>query len=395
MYVRSVYEKLETRLREPRRFAQVLMGPRQVGKTTLVRQFLEKTDMPHLYLSADGVPAADLGWIGDSWELARTRMRMGGHREYLLVIDEIQKIRNWSEAVKKEWDADSFSGLGMKALLLGSSRVLLEKGLSESMMGRFEEIRMGHWTYPEMRDAFGWGVEQYIYYGGYPGAAGLVGDRERWAGYIGSSIIDATIQKDVLLGANVAKPALLRQAFELGSAYSGKILSYTKMMGALQDAGNTTTIAGYLGLLEASGMLAALPKYAVDQARRRASPPKFQVHNNALRSRYSDFTLEEVLSRPDEWGRVVESAVGAHLAAGAFVHGYELMYWREGGFEMDFVLRKGSRTVAVEVKSNREIYTEAMSVFRERFKPYGVMLVGPEGTGLEEFLSMNPADLFR
>lgn len=395
MYVRSVCGKLEKRLGEARRFVQVLTRPRQVGKTMLVKQFLERTELPYLYLSADAVPAADTGWIGDSWELARTRMRMGWHREYLLVIDEIQKIGNWSEAVKKEWDADSFAGLGLKVLLLGSSRVLLAKGLSESMAGRFEEIRMGHWSYPEMRDAFGWSVEQYIHYGGYPGAAGLIGDRERWADYIGAAIIDATIQKDVLLGSGVAKPALLRQAFELGAACSGKILSYTKMMGALRDAGNTTTLAGYVGLLDASGMLAALQKHAVDPMRRRASPPKFQVHNSALRNRFSEFSLEEVLEKPEEWGREVESAVGAHLVGGAFVHGYEVRCWRDGDFEVDFVVRKGTRVVAVEVKSNRESHTKAMGVFRERFKPHGVVLVGPEGMGVEEFLEMDPGELFR
>jgi len=395
MYERKECQILKTRLEEPRRFLQVLVGPRQVGKTTVVRQLLEKIKMPFVYFTADSVPVTTLGWIGDSWELARTRMRMGRHNEYLLVIDEIQKIESWSEAVKKEWDADTFNGINMKVLLLGSSRVMLEKGLSESMAGRFEEVRIGHWSFEEMRSAFGLGVEEYIYYGSYPGAAPFVGDRDRWADYIGASIIDATVNNDVLMGASVAKPALLRQAFELGAAYSGKILSYTKMMGSLQDAGNSTTLSGYLMLLNTAGLLAALPKCAVDMARRRASPPKFQVHDNALRSRYASHTFEEVLSNPEEWGRCVESAVGAHLVNQSFVKGYEVMYWRDGDDEIDFVLKKGERLVAIEVKSNRETHTGAMSRFRTRFNPHGIMIVGPEGMGVEEFLLLDPTELFR
>ena len=395
MYERMACQTLISRLEEPRRFLQVLVGPRQVGKTTVVRQILERISIPHLYLTADAVPATNVGWIGDSWELARTRMRMGRHDEYLLVIDEIQKIQSWSEAVKKEWDADTFDGVNMKVLVLGSSRVLLEKGLSESMAGRFEELRLGHWSLQEMRQAFGWGVEEYVYYGGYPGSAPLIRDPARWADYIGSSIIDATVHKDILMGANVAKPALLRQAFELGAAYSGRVLSYTKMVGALEDAGNTTTLAGYLSLLDAAGLVAALPKYYGDRARRRASPPKFQVHDSALRSRYAEFSLEEALTRPDEWGRCVESAVGAHLVNQSFAKGYDVMYWRDGDDEIDFVLRKNLRVVAIEVKSNRETHTGAMALFRERFKPHAVLLVGPGGIGIEEFLLADPADLFR
>lgn len=395
MYERKECQMLKARLEEPRRFLQVLVGPRQVGKTTLVRQLLERITIPHVYFSADAVPATTLGWIGDSWELARTRMRMEHCSEYLMVIDEIQKIESWSEAVKKEWDADTFNGINMKVLLLGSSRVMLEKGLSESMAGRFEEVRIGHWRLDEMQSAFGWGVEEYLYYGGYPGAAPLIGERERWADYIGASIIDATIHKDVLMGTSVAKPALLRQAFELGAAYSGKILSYTKMMGALQDAGNTTTLSGYLSLLNTAGMLAALPKCAADMARRRASPPKFQVHDSALRSRYASRTLEETLSSPEEWGRCVESAVGAHLVNQSFVKSYDVMYWRDGDDEIDFVLKKGERLVAIEVKSNRETHTGAMARFRERFSPHGVLLVGPEGIGIREFLLLDPLELFR
>ncbi|MBR4354587.1 MAG: ATP-binding protein [Kiritimatiellae bacterium] len=395
MYEREACGKLLARLKESRRFIQVLVGPRQVGKTTIVKQVLSKLEVPYLYVSADAVPSENLGWIGDTWELARTRMRVGGDREFVLAIDEIQKIRNWSEAVKKEWDADTFADVNIKVVLLGSSRVMLERGLSESMQGRFEELRVAHWSFPEMQAAFGFDEVEYMYFGGYPGAATLAKDYERWSEYIGTSIIEATIQKDVLMGSNVAKPALLRQAFELGAQYSGKELSYTKMMGSLVDAGNTTTLAGYLALLSAAGMLSALPKCTVDQARQRASSPKFQVHDNSLRSHYLGVPPKDIMSNPVEWGRCVESAVGAHLMSRAFVDNYEAMYWRDGELEVDFVLKKQGKLVAIEVKTNRETFTSGMAEFRKRFKPHGVLLVGPEGMPVGDFLALNPLDLFR
>lgn len=232
----------------------------------------------------------------------------------ILVIDEIQKIQkiqNWSEVVKKEWDDDSFHECNIKVLLLGSSRVLLEKGLSDSLAGRFEEIRMSHWSFGEMNECFGFSLEQYVFYGGYPGAAPLIKNEDRFQQYIQSAIIDATINKDILMDTPISKPALLRQTFELGSAYSGSLLSLTKMVGALQDAGNTSTIAGYISLLNESGLLTGLEKYCVDTARRKASIPKLQVYNNALKTIYSSMTLEQALADRKAWGHILESAVGA------------------------------------------------------------------------------------
>ena len=395
MYERETVARLKRRLEEPRRFLQVVMGPRQVGKTTLVKQVLAKLDIPRLVVAADAVPASRTTWIGDVWEQARTMLRAGRHAEFLLVIDEVQKIEGWSEAVKKEWDADSFADVPLKVVLLGSSRVMLQRGLSDAMTGRFEEFRVTHWSVGEMHDAFGWSDERYLYFGGYPGSAPLVEDPERWVAYAGAAIVDATLNKDILQGASIGKPALLRQTFELGAAYSGKILALNKMLGSLQDAGNTTTLSGYLSLLEGAGLLSGLRKYAADQARRRAAPPKFQVHDNALRSLFSEATPEETFSRPEERGRCVESAVGAYLASRAFTDGYELFYWREGALEVDFLLRKGEKLVAIEVKTNREADTPGLAAVRERFRPHGTLLVGPAGMPVGEFLRLPPLDLFR
>ena len=279
MFIRTCFDTLMDRMREPRQFIQVIVGPRQVGKSTLVKQVLQQIDIPYTFEVADGIPEDDATWISRVWESARSQYRLRGGGEYLLVIDEIQKMQNWSEAVKREWDLDSFHDVNIKVVLLGSSRLLLKSGLTESLAGRFEMIRMGHWTYKEMHDAFGWNLDQYIYYGGYPGGANLVKNESRWRRYVLDAVVEPAISKDVLMTTIIYKPALLRQLFELGCGYSGELLSLNKMLGQLQDAGNVTTLANYIKVLDECEMLAGLQKYAFDNSRKYNSIPKYQVYN--------------------------------------------------------------------------------------------------------------------
>lgn len=394
MYKRSTYHTIVKRLGEPRRFVQVVMGPRQIGKSTVVRQALDDSGKPFLFYSADTVPTTSATWISECWTAARLQMRAQRQDELILVIDEIQKIKNWSEYVKKEWDADSLDHLNLKVILLGSSRVLLEKGLAESMMGRYEESRMGHWSFAEMQEAFGMTIEQYIYYGGYPGAAPLIEEPERWANYVNGAIIDATINKDILMDSPIGKPALLRQTFELSVAYSGKILSLTKMLGALQDAGNTVTLAGYLNLLGDSGLVTGLQKFSMDVARKRASIPKYQVYNNALLSVRSGWSFNEAMSDGKHWGQIFESAIGAYIVSEAFVHRFEVYYWRDGNDEVDFIIKRNQKVVAIEVKSNGESHTQGMERFRKLFNPSASFIVGESGIKPEVFLGMDLSLLF-
>ena len=355
MYKKIEYKLITERLKEPRKFIQVVMGPRQVGKSTVVKQVLEDIDIPFRFFSADQPTAFNNSWISNCWEATRSIMAQQGLDSYILVIDEIQKISNWSEAVKKEWDADTFHNRNIKVLLLGSSRVLLERGLSESLSGRFEEIRMTHWSYGEMKECFGFNLDQYIFFGGYPGAAHLIDDADRWEQYIQSSIVEATLNKDILLDTPIGKPALLRQTFELASAYSGQLLSLNKMIGSLQDAGNTSTLAGYIHLLDECGMLCGLQKYSLDFARRKSSIPKFQVYNNALKVIFSPLSFDQALIDRSSWGHIFESGIGAYLVSQSFVHRFEVFYWRDRNDEVDFILRKKGSVVAIEVKSNAEI----------------------------------------
>jgi predicted AAA+ superfamily ATPase len=385
-YQRPQFQTLTSRLAEPRRFIQVVAGPRQVGKTTLVQQVCEGMGLPVQFSSADEPTLRGPEWIAQQWEIARLKR---GSEGAILVLDEVQKIPAWSEAVKRLWDEDTRKEVALKVVLLGSSPLLIQRGLSESLAGRFEVLHLPHWSAQEMQAAFGWSAQQSIFYGGYPGAASLITDHDRWVRYVRDSLIEPTLSRDVLLLSRVDKPALLRRMFDLGCRYSGQILSYTKMIGQLHDAGNTTTLAHYLDLLSAAGMLTGIPKFAGEVVRSRGSSPKLQVLDTALFSAMAGYRFEEALTDREHWGRLTESAVGAHLANAAASGHCELFYWRERNREVDFVVRAGRRLIAIEVKSGRaQNVLAGMQAFNEAFKPDRLLLVGGDGMAVEEFLCM-------
>lgn len=386
-YRRPLFDVVLSRLGEPRSRIQVLAGPRQTGKTTLARQVLDQVELPAHFASADQPTLQDRAWLEEQWEIGRLRAR-DSEAGALLVLDEAQKITAWSDVIKRLWDEDTASGLGLRVALLGSSPLLMQRGLADSLAGRFELVRVGHWSFPEMRDAFGFSLDQYLYFGGYPGAADLVGDRDRWANYILDSLVETTLSRDVLLLTRVDKPALLRQLFQLGCAYSGQVLSYQKMVGQLQDAGNTTTLAHYLGLLSGAGLLSGLEKFAPTKIRQRGSSPKLLARNTALISAMTPLPLPATRERPDVWGRLVESAVGGHLLNSATRSSTQVSYWRDRGHEVDFVLSDGTNVVALEVKSGRQRgVLPGLERFRRAYPSARSLLVGPGGIPLEEFLS--------
>ena len=323
-YKRAQFQEILSRINEPRSKIQVIVGPRQVGKSTLIGQVLEECTLPFDSYSADDVTGVSADWLTQVWESQRMKMAVRGENKRLMVIDEIQKIRNWSETVKAEWDRDTREKRQLIVVLLGSSRMWIEKGLTESLAGRFELIRLSHWTYTEMKDCFGWSLPQYVYFGGYPGAAQYIQNETRWRNYVKDALIESSISKDVLMDTRIMKPQLLRQLFEICSSYSGELLSLTKVAAQLQDAGNVTTLAGYLHLLDECGLLCGLQKYAEDEARKYNSVPKFQVHNSALRNVYADDDFSEVIEEPELWGSYVDSAVGAHLGSQAQSYVYNV-----------------------------------------------------------------------
>ncbi|MGB3779842.1 MAG: ATP-binding protein [Tunicatimonas sp.] len=394
MYERQQKGLLLQRISEPRRFIQVIYGPRQVGKTTMVTQLINELAAPVHFAAADAVGDTSGSWIEQQWEAARLKLKTTQAPFCLLVVDEIQKIQRWSEFVKQAWDKDTRTETNVKVILLGSSRLLLQQGLTESLAGRFETHYMGHWSFLEMRNAFGMSANEFAWYGGYPGAAFLIDDEPRWRAYVRDALIETSISKDILMLTRVDKPALMKRLFELGALYSGQILSYTKMLGQLQDAGNTTTLSHYLELLSTAGLLSGIEKFDPATLRQRASSPKFQVHNTALMSAQTSESFQQVYGTPKEWGRWVESVVGAHLLNASLTEDFRLFYWRQGNQEVDFVLEKGEKVIGLEVKSGSSGETSGMQAFHDKFSPEKVFLVGKSGTPWPEFLTISPSELF-
>ena len=394
MFKRQQANVLQSRIAEPRRFIQVIAGARQVGKSTMVKQVTQELTIPHLLTTTEEAPDKNPAWISYVWQQARQAMKLHNYQEFLLVIDEIHKLDNWSEAVKAEWDTDTMRDINLKVVLLGSSRLLIKDGLTESLAGRYELIEMEHWSFREMREAFGMSVEQYIYYGGYPGAASLLADEQRWRKYMKDAIIEPAITKDVLTTKRVLKPALLRQLFQLGCSYSGELLSFNKILGQLQDAGNTSTLANYLQLLDESKLLCGLQQYAADDARKYKSVPKYQVYNSGLLSANNPLSFKDVYLSPDEWGKWVESAVGAYLLNHADRLEYKVYYWRHDSDEVDFILQRSRQLVAIEVKSGRRKMNQGFTLFREQFHPTMELVVGGEAMPIEQFLLLDLEKLF-
>ena len=395
MYKREQYNILHERIAEPRRFIQVIAGPRQVGKSTMVKQIVKELTIPYTLETADAIEPTNTEWISNVWNTVRQQMLFRNETEHLLVIDEIHKINNWSEKVKREWDSDTFADRNIKVVLLGSSRLLLKKGLTESLMGRFELIRMPHWNYREMHEAFGWDINQYIYFGGYPGGATLIKNERRWRQYVTDAIIGPSIDKDVILTSTIYKPALMRNLFELGCTYSGEELSLNKVLGQLQDAGNVTTLSNYLTILGECNLLAGLQKYAADKARKYNSVPKFQVFNSALLSALHGKTYEQAFTDSKLWGRWVETAVGAYLINNTEPLGYKLYYWREASNEVDYILERRGETIAIEVKSGHRTTNKGITLFRERYNPRHAIIVGSGGISIEDFLQFDLEKLWK
>lgn len=397
MYQRRHLNILKSRMAEPRRRMQIVMGPRQVGKSTLVGQFTEWISVPFDFFAADGVNRFDSSWIPNKWQQVRMRMDIHSEQEHILIIDEVQKIRGWSEQVKKEWDEDSRSHRNLKVILLGSPRLLSQKGLEESLEGRFETIKMGYWDWQEMHEAFGFSMDEYVYFGGFPGLAPDIQDEDRWRNLMEDSIISPILTRDILEIEEIRNPALLRQVFELACIESAKELSLTKMQGTM-NSGTVPTIKNYLDILNKSMIVQPLQNYSPSRVKEKQSVPKMQVFNNAFRNRFGTFSFDEARVDPAEWGRLVESAVGAHLANRAMTDDYELFYWRnERRQECDYVLRKGQALVAIEVKSGSVDKTVGFEKFKEQFADNvtAAFIVGPHALPLDDFFMMDLKSLFK
>jgi hypothetical protein len=377
-YIRKpLFDALWQALHSKPNFIEVVTGPRQVGKTTLALQVFAKWQGPKIYESADLPSIPSLEWIITHWQRARQLYKSKG-KDVLLVLDEVQKIPHWSQTVKKLFDEDKRLKNRLRVVLLGSSALLMQRGLSESLAGRFEIHRHNHWSYSECREYFSLKLDEYLYFGGYPAALSLRYNQERWARYIRDSLIETVLSKDVLLMMPVTKPALLRQIFGLAVIHPACILSYQKMLGSLQDAGNTTTIASYIRLLSKAFLVTALERYSGSKIKTKGSIPKLLVLDNSLISAMSGYNLAQSKRDKIFWGRIIENAVGAKLYAILEEKGARLFYWRQRQNEVDYIIQIGKRLIAVEVKSTFQKDAEtSLSLFMRRYKKTEPILISP------------------
>lgn len=390
-YEREIVSEVLASLSKSRSLLHILVGPRQVGKSVASIQISEKWPGSVLRESADQPLPPGPEWIRTHWERASTKR----NERVLLILDEVQKVRGWSEIVKSLWDAEHTRQNPLNVLLLGSSSLLMQKGLTESLSGRFLLFRCSHWGYREMNTAFGIDFNHWLFYGGYPGSVPLMGDEEIWAGYIRDSLIETVISRDVLQLQTVAKPSLLRHLFFFAASAPAQVVSYNKMLGQLLDAGNTTTLAHYLHLLGSAFLLRGLEKYRGGSVKKRGSSPKLVLLNNALISAISGYPFDEALANPSWWGRLVENAVGAHIVSCSQGLPWEVLYWRESNAEVDYVVKTPRKLWAIEVKSKRPRGFTGLKIFCQRWTNAIPLVIGPGGVPLEEFFSTDPRDLLR
>jgi len=362
-YQRPFVAQLAQRLTADRPLMQVLAGPRQVGKTTGVRQLLAQGHWPHHYANADDVLVSDRSWLLEQWQQA---LLMGDGA--LLVVDEVQKVTNWPETMKALWDAQPGR---LRVLLLGSSALQIQAGLTESLAGRFELLRVHHWTFAELHTAFGYDLPRYLTYGGYPGAVAFEHDPDRWYAYMKDAIIEAVIGKDILQNHKVANPALFRQAFQILCAYPAQEISYTKLLGQLQDRGNTDLVKHYIDLYGGAFMLHALQKYSPKAWLARSSSPKMLPACPAL---YSMAAGVNVNQNADQRGRAFELAVGAELVQ----QPGQVFYWRERNDEVDFVYQYRGDLYAIEVKSGRKKSGKGLLAFAAQVPKASPVIVTPD-----------------
>lgn len=369
---------------------QVIIGPRQVGKTTIARQVLNKLRYPSVYASADAPLPPGPEWIETQWRLAEVELKKS-KKPIILVLDEIQKVRGWGEALKRLWDNARQVGQDIRLVVLGSSALLMTEGLTESLAGRFFLNRCYHWPYYECKEAFGWDLKKWLYFGGYPGAAVFADDESHWKRYVTDSLIEAVLARDVLQMQKITKPALLRHLFALAATFPAQIFSYNKMLGQLQDAGNTTTLAHYLTLLETAFLVSGLELFSRGQIRKRGSSPKMILWNNALINALSTKTFKESVRDGVWWGRLVENAAGAHFCNSLPDSEYDLTYWRNADREVDFVITRGAEIWAIEVKSGRGGKSSGIERFRLKYPNARVLVIGGSGVPLEKFF-LEPAE---
>ena len=345
----SVLNVMRQRLAEPPPgHVQVLTGPRQVGKTTLLLELAKHWGKRALYIAADTPEASLPGWWEQQWQRAE---QLAQDRGAVLLIDEIQYLAHWSRLLKAGIDRLRRERIALHVVVSGSSSLHIGKGARETMAGRFERLQLLHWSAAELAERFGVSaakaVEQAVQYGSYPGAVSLLSNVNRWRDYVRHSIMEPAVGRDLMMLETIRRPALLRQVFALCTGHPSEIISLQKLCGQLTDKGSLETVAHYLHVLEEAYLVAAIPKYSEKALRQRSAPPKLVVLSNAFLASTSNRPPPQSDTEPERWGRWVENACLAH----AWNAGQQVCYWRAEPYEVDMVLNGAWGRWAIEVKS--------------------------------------------
>lgn len=381
-FKRKIVPTILSRLAGKAQFLQIVVGPRQVGKTTSTKQIQRSVHIPSVYSAADTAGIPDSNWITTKWLEARALADK--HKTALLILDEVQLVDEWQTTVKGLWDVDKQAGRNLHVIITGSSALLLKKG-SESLAGRFEKHELLQWTYYEMHQAFAYTLEDYIIYGGYPGAAALKAEESRWKDYIRSSLIETVLTKDVVALSNISKPSLMQQLFKIACSHPAEIVSYNKFLGQLADVGNVTTLSDYRLLLEYAYLLKTVEKWSISEVSKKASKPKWIIRDNSLITALLNVSLTEVKNLP-LYGRLIENTVISHLLK-LVPNGY---YWREKNYEVDHVFEHNGKVYAVEIKAGDRIRTNSgLKEFAKRNPKSATLIIGGNGIPIADVLSAN------
>jgi predicted AAA+ superfamily ATPase len=328
---------------------QLLSGPRQVGKTTLLLELAEELGAAALYAPADAPEAVLPGFWERLWDQAEEVAGKAGRA--VVLLDEAHLVPDWAGRLKGVWDRLRRKKLPIQIVATGSSALRLASGSRESLAGRFERITLTHWSAASLAQVFKLSPEvaalTIVEEGSYPGAFELRSDRARWSAYLRDAIVGPAIGRDILALAAVRRPALLRQVFGACASSPAQIVSLQKIQGQLQDAGALETIAHYLALLEEAYLVAPIQKYAARAARRRNAPPKLVTLSNALSAAVDPRGAPSQKAEPDRFGAWVENACLAH----AWNAGQQVSYWREEPLEVDGILEGSWGSWAIEVKT--------------------------------------------